>query len=125
MPWICAWICANTPDDKLVGVRWPFKYCGVVSVETSFQLNHRDATAWHLHRVIVPVGIARWFPFSDEASILHIVQNMPNEVSLISHGCRELPSQAFDGAAKEPTVVELILFKAMAAELVSSRPQDL
>jgi hypothetical protein len=49
----------------------------------------------------VPIRLARRDPFADETMILHVVQNVADEFSLLAH--------RLDRAAEQPALIEVHL----------------
>ena len=66
----------------------------------------------------MPVGFAGRLPVLNEALVLHVVQYMPAELAFVAHRRGKLPTDAFDGTAKNAAVVKLLLVKAVRAEFV-------
>lgn len=90
----------------------------ILSVQEAFQFDNRDTAIPEPNRVVVPVSLSRRIPLSDEASILHMIQNVFGKFTLRPHCCRKLTANPLYRTTKEAAVVELFLIKAMRTEFV-------
>lgn len=100
-------------------VRWSLEDICVVSVEAALQLDDGGAAVVEGNGVVVTVGFASGFPLADEALVLHVIENLTNEVAFVAHRGGELAAYPFDRASEEAAVVELSFSQAMVAERVS------
>ena len=114
--WVRTRVCANAPDNELVGVRRSFKDVGVVTVKTALQLDDGCSARFEADSVVVAIGFASGFPVVDEPLILHVVENMLDELSLVAHRGGELSANALDCAPEYTAAVEFRLAQAMIAK---------
>ena len=122
--WVCAGVGANTPNDEFVRVWWALENIGVVPIQAALQLDNRRSPVGHRHGVVVPVLGAGRVPVLNESAILHVVQDVPNEVPLLAHRGRELTTNAFHGTTKQTAVVELVLSQTVLTELMGLSFED-
>ena len=111
-------ICADTPDDELMGVRGALEDVGVVAIQATLQLDDGCPCGRELNPVVVAVRVTCGFPVGDELPILHVVEDVLNQLALLSHRGRELAPEALNCAPEEAAVIELLFVKVMPAESV-------
>lgn len=118
-PSIAAWVgprvCTDAPDHELMSMWRPFKDIRVVAVQASFEFDDCGAAASQSHRVVMPILTARGIPVADVLRILHVIQNVLYEFTLLAHRCRELAAYSFNSPTKKPAVIKLMLVEAVPA----------
>jgi hypothetical protein len=119
--WICTRIGAEAPNDKFLSVRRALENVRVVAVETAFQLNCTHPAAVQSNDIIVPVGLARDFPFFNVLLVLHVVQDIARKFPFRPHGSGKLASRTLNRTSEKSAIVKLFLTKPVIAQLMGFR----
>src|SRR5437588_1551891 len=99
-------------------MRRPLENVSIVAIEASLQLDNCDSTAGHCDCVVVAIFAPGNIPLGNEPAVLHEVEYVSRELSLVAHGCRVLTANAFDRASKKPAIVEFLFVEAMRPQRV-------